>query len=197
MDGTDRFSDKIQPTDRINRTDVFSDEFQPTDRLHGTDRPTDRPFFRRSLTCPLTARCPDLVCARVCARVRACLFLLLLLFFCRPQPVDPNNTTVFVGNLRSGDVTAAQLETLFGAVGPLNGVSWVVVVVVWGARHRPLTPQAERSLRFHLFHVVFSFFISFFSVFRCVVLFWFRFPVLLLFLSFFGSFSSKSIFLEK
>lgn len=33
------------------------------------------------------------------------------------QPVDPSNTTVFVGNLTSGDVTAAQLEALFQPVG--------------------------------------------------------------------------------
>ena len=97
-------------------------------------------------------------------------------FVFRLQPVNPDNTTVFVGNLRSGDVTAAQLETLFGAVGPLNGVSWVaVVVVVYCARHRPLTAQAERSLHFELFSCYFSFFHFVFSNFRCIVFFFFFF----------------------
>ncbi|CAM9931391.1 unnamed protein product [Ectocarpus sp. 6 AP-2014] len=39
-----------------------------------------------------------------------------------PYPVDPNNRTVFVGNLRSGDVSAEQLEALFRAAGPLSGL---------------------------------------------------------------------------
>ncbi|CAN0309971.1 unnamed protein product [Hapterophycus canaliculatus] len=38
------------------------------------------------------------------------------------QPVDPDNTTVFVGNLKSGEVTTNQLEVMFRAVGPLSGV---------------------------------------------------------------------------
>ncbi|CAM9607667.1 unnamed protein product [Scytosiphon promiscuus] len=40
-------------------------------------------------------------------------------------PVDPNNTTVFVGNLKSGDVTTNQLEVMFRAVGPLSGAPGV------------------------------------------------------------------------
>lgn len=55
-------------------------------------------------------------------RFLVCCFMCARCFRVRVQPVDPNNTTVFVGNLVSGDVPAGQLESIFGVIGPIAQV---------------------------------------------------------------------------
>lgn len=95
-----------------------SPEASPAAGPHG-------PFFPSTHTptpIPTPIPTPTRACVHRFRSLSLVFFPLRRVRFPLNKPVDPNNTTVFVGNLRSGDVSAGQLETLFKAVGPLSGV---------------------------------------------------------------------------